>query len=422
MEPDEGFALARTMTGHGTRYDELLAQGMPRKMLRHAWVATGGDAAEAERFVHDNFDQPDEFWQSVPPFGADGDPDAGDRRGERAELRQHGRQPQQQASAAGTGEHMAALERAHELLSTLPPEQLQESGVVLAELEATIARIATPPSPPSQPLPAGGASTVAVARAATSLLPIVHGANSAPPPPPPPPALPWEQEFAATEAARAEHSKSGEHFLCGLQRGDWVDVNIGGLCCQLVAAAAPALPPEAAGTQPPPPPPPQQQAAREERWVVAQVVSVALDVPTPLGHLMRDCTLLVPDAGHQRRYRGRGHFRCVRCNMLGPSRETGQTACVHCRLCSVCCGLAGARGQRCEGGKGRRADLCADRDSSGRDPQSSEPEPEPERELEPEPESEPEAGLMTEGVPMQPRAARVMLNIGKAHRGGGIPG
>jgi hypothetical protein len=316
----------------------------------------------------------------------------------------------------------AALERAHELLSTLPPEQLQESGVVLAELEAAIAGLTTPPSPPSQPLAAGGAATVdAVARAATSLLPIAHGASSAPPPPPPPPspALSWEQEFAATEAARAVHPKSGEHFLCGLQRGDWVDVNIGGLCCQLVAAAAPALPLEAAGTQPqPPPPPPPPQAAQEERWVVAQVVSVALDVPTPLGHLMRDCTLLVPDAGHQRR-RGMGRylqFRCARCNMLGPSRESGPTACVHCRLCSVCCELLGARGgQRCDGGKERRADLCADRDSSGRDPQS--PEPESERELEPEPELEPEAGLMAEGVPMQPRAARVMLNIGKAHRG-----
>ena len=72
MEPDtmvdEGCALVRTMTGHGTRYDELLAQGMPHHMLRHAWIVTRGDAAEAERFVHDNFDQPESFWTA----GAEG--------------------------------------------------------------------------------------------------------------------------------------------------------------------------------------------------------------------------------------------------------------------------------------------------------------------------------------------------------------
>eukprot|EP01043_Picozoa_sp_COSAG02_P069494 COSAG02_NODE_11932_length_1629_cov_1.354248_1_plen_425_part_01 len=60
VEP--GAVLTHTTSVHGPGYDMLVEQGVPRRMLKRAWVMGGGDVDSAMAFIRANFDQPDEFW------------------------------------------------------------------------------------------------------------------------------------------------------------------------------------------------------------------------------------------------------------------------------------------------------------------------------------------------------------------------
>ena len=74
-----GAELSRQSSRHGAAYDALVEKGIPRRMLRRAWTAVGGDAEAAMDFVRDNFDAPPSFWEpadarveeSAPPPPAD---------------------------------------------------------------------------------------------------------------------------------------------------------------------------------------------------------------------------------------------------------------------------------------------------------------------------------------------------------------
>jgi hypothetical protein len=59
----DGAELVRTRTSHGPEYDAMVERGIPRRMVRRAWVATGGVADEAMDFIRANFDQPSAFWE-----------------------------------------------------------------------------------------------------------------------------------------------------------------------------------------------------------------------------------------------------------------------------------------------------------------------------------------------------------------------
>ena len=274
MDPDEGATLARTMTGHGTRYDELLSQGIPRHMLRHAWVVTNGDGDAAERFVHDNFDQPGAFWRITPTTDCGGGESGG---GKAAPVEQ--RQP----SATADDAVALSLARAHEFLARLPPEQLQDSGVVLADLESAVSHVRARARTPDAGTPvtrAASAPTLPLAREAT--VPLRMRARGPQQRLSVEPDYSWGEEYAAVETARSA-TETGQAFLCGLNCGDWVDVNIGSLRHQLVAAGTVAVVSQQS----------EDLAGQEmDQWVVAQVVSVDVDRSTPGGHLMRHCALL----------------------------------------------------------------------------------------------------------------------------------
>ena len=81
-EVDEGSSLVRQLSRHGPEYDALLQKGIPRRMLRRAWVVAAGDAVAAMEFIRTNFDADESFWnipdnlsdptsspsESVPPM------------------------------------------------------------------------------------------------------------------------------------------------------------------------------------------------------------------------------------------------------------------------------------------------------------------------------------------------------------------
>ena len=73
---DGGAALTRQLSRHGPEYDALIERGIPRRMLRHAWIASGGDSDGAMAFIRANFDQPAEFWapseEIAPPTEGSG--------------------------------------------------------------------------------------------------------------------------------------------------------------------------------------------------------------------------------------------------------------------------------------------------------------------------------------------------------------
>ena len=60
VEP--GGELTRQTSVHGAGYDALIEQGVPRRMLKRAWVMGGGEMDGAMEFIRANFDQPDDFW------------------------------------------------------------------------------------------------------------------------------------------------------------------------------------------------------------------------------------------------------------------------------------------------------------------------------------------------------------------------
>ena len=64
---DAGAALRRVSSSHGPDYDALIERGVPRRMVRRAWVVTGGRVPEAMAFIRSNFDQPLEFWDGDEP-------------------------------------------------------------------------------------------------------------------------------------------------------------------------------------------------------------------------------------------------------------------------------------------------------------------------------------------------------------------
>jgi hypothetical protein len=55
---------------------EMLAGGIPRRMVRRAWIAAAGNHDAAMQFIRDNFDSPDGFWDVLsgilPPPAAAG--------------------------------------------------------------------------------------------------------------------------------------------------------------------------------------------------------------------------------------------------------------------------------------------------------------------------------------------------------------
>ena len=70
-------ALSRTRSAHGAGYDRLLASGIPRRMVRRAWIAATADHDAAMQFIRDNFDASDDFWDVLsgipePPVAAAG--------------------------------------------------------------------------------------------------------------------------------------------------------------------------------------------------------------------------------------------------------------------------------------------------------------------------------------------------------------
>ena len=64
MTTDEGAPLSRQLSRHGPVYDALLEKGIPRRMLRRAWVVSGQDVEGAMAFIRANFDAEDAFWDS----------------------------------------------------------------------------------------------------------------------------------------------------------------------------------------------------------------------------------------------------------------------------------------------------------------------------------------------------------------------
>jgi superfamily I DNA/RNA helicase len=84
--------LSRTNSVHGAGYDRLLASGIPRRMVRRAWIAAGAEYDAAMRFIRDNFDATDDFWDVLsgipePPAAAAGAapaPDGPARAGEQS--------------------------------------------------------------------------------------------------------------------------------------------------------------------------------------------------------------------------------------------------------------------------------------------------------------------------------------------------
>ena len=57
-----GPELRRQGSRHGADYDALRAKGIPRYMLRLAWICCDADPDRAMQFVRNNFDQPLAFW------------------------------------------------------------------------------------------------------------------------------------------------------------------------------------------------------------------------------------------------------------------------------------------------------------------------------------------------------------------------
>ena len=57
--------LVRQLSRHGAEYDALIQRGIPRRMLRRAWTAVGGDANAAMELIRENFDAPPSFWDPV---------------------------------------------------------------------------------------------------------------------------------------------------------------------------------------------------------------------------------------------------------------------------------------------------------------------------------------------------------------------
>lgn len=54
----------------GAEYEALLEKGIPRRMVRAAWIATSGQSEAAMQYVRDNFDQPAAFWRRGGRGGA----------------------------------------------------------------------------------------------------------------------------------------------------------------------------------------------------------------------------------------------------------------------------------------------------------------------------------------------------------------
>lgn len=55
----------------GSGYQDLVDKGIPRHMLKLAWVVAHGNADEAMSFVRANFDQPSSFWRPMSSAGGD---------------------------------------------------------------------------------------------------------------------------------------------------------------------------------------------------------------------------------------------------------------------------------------------------------------------------------------------------------------
>ena len=58
LEDDGGAPLSRQPSRHGAEYDALVERGIPRDMLRVAWIVSEADPERAMAFVRNNFDQP----------------------------------------------------------------------------------------------------------------------------------------------------------------------------------------------------------------------------------------------------------------------------------------------------------------------------------------------------------------------------
>jgi hypothetical protein len=342
MDSSAAGTLVRTMTGHGTEYDALLSKGIPQHMLRHAWIACGGDPVAAERYVHDNHDQPDAFWHGIMAQPAQPEPEAA---------------PEPEPAAE---DELTPLAHARALVSALPPERLHMCGISPEDLEVALLTLV---SRQGGDVPDPGLPVSRAVSAPTRIKPTEWTCPRTIVSPSPATAeapsaasksyeAVWGSQLRSeVEAARIPVT-AGHRFLCDLQRGDWVDVNISSLRRQYTRAAQacveqlPSTPNSGGGDASPrrgrgrgrdetkgprsaSTPEPELERESEpveaEHWVAARVVSVTVD----RGHHMREI---------QRGMRGAaGSWQCHGCGMYGPSHETGGAACVHCDLCAVCC-------------------------------------------------------------------------------------
>ena len=75
QEADQGAELVRTRTSHGPEYDDMLERGIPRRMLRKAWIVTSGNAKRCMDYVRSNFDQPASFWLTASDGGTLSEPE-----------------------------------------------------------------------------------------------------------------------------------------------------------------------------------------------------------------------------------------------------------------------------------------------------------------------------------------------------------
>ena len=62
---ESGAELSRSMSRHGPEYDALLAKGIPRSMLRPAWIVSNCNADLTMDFIRANFDQTPDWWSRI---------------------------------------------------------------------------------------------------------------------------------------------------------------------------------------------------------------------------------------------------------------------------------------------------------------------------------------------------------------------
>jgi hypothetical protein len=174
-EGPSASSLTRQLSSHGPGYDSLLELGVPRAMLRRAWVLGGGNPDGAMEFIRANFDQPPEFWGGEDSATTRSDP-AGDG-ATTALARQSSAKPALTAlRRLGSGEAAPAamvvlqntltpreMKLVQRLIPRLAPSLIADGTVVTTTdhgSKATAKETAAQPTPTQTPAPATDPSSV----------------------------------------------------------------------------------------------------------------------------------------------------------------------------------------------------------------------------------------------------------------------